>query len=108
MYDTKQMKQRLNSAPKEGDLRIWHVPNPPHAGFEMDVRSPRHAYDVLSVLWAYDNYLGDELIFTNASGLQVFEDGEWVEWHNDEDQDFDEWSRDYEEAMAESRVMESY
>ena len=74
MYDTGRMKKKLKSDPKEGDLRIWHVPNPPHAGFEIDVRSPRHAYDVLSLLWSYDNYLGDEMVYSNVSGLQVFED----------------------------------
>ena len=107
MYDTKHMERKLNSDPKEGDLRIYHIPNPPHRGFEMDVRSPRHAYEVLSVIWAYDNYLGDELVYMNVSGLLVFEDSEWIEWHNDEDQDFDEWRLAHEEARSESRVMES-
>ena len=39
---------------------------------------------------------GVPLVAMNAQGLEVFEDGEWVEWHDDEDRDFSEVLRDEE------------
>jgi hypothetical protein len=83
------MKNNKESVPvtKEGTLRVWHIPNPPREPFHVLVRDIDHAHDVLNVLGDYDNYLGDEHIFSNACGLEVFEGGEWIEWHDENDND---------------------
>ena len=76
--------------PKEGDLRVWHVTNPPNKPFHRKVSSIDEAKAVLNLLADYDNHIGDPLIWGNAQGLEQFAGGEWVEWHNEDDNDISE------------------
>ncbi len=71
----------------EGQLRVWHIPNPPRPPFQKIVQSVQEAKSILNLLGDYDNYLGDDLIYANAGGLEVFENGEWTEWHDEDDRD---------------------
>lgn len=92
-----------NAEPKEGDLRIWHIPNPPRRPFNRLVKSLEEAKDVLNILADYDNYIGDPLIWANAQGLEKFEGGEWLEWHNEDDFDIaqvlrEEWDERHSDA----------
>lgn len=64
-------------------LRVWHVSNVPGELFRQNVASISEAKLVLNTLARHDLYLGD-LIESNAQGLEVFEDGEWVEWSDAE------------------------
>jgi len=85
-------------------LRVWHIPNPPNKGFRIEAQNLIEAKLVITALCDYDNYLGDELIFANVSGLEVLKDGledtedNWGEWYDPEtDQDVmdilrEEWS----------------
>lgn len=73
--------------PTEGMLRIWHIPNPPRPPFNKVVRDVEHAKEVLTVIADYDNYLGDDYIFANACGLEIYTGGEWNEWYNEVDED---------------------
>jgi len=75
---------------KEGDLRVWHIPNPPKKPYRVSVKSLVEAKQVLDTLAFYDLYLGDDLVFANVQGLEVFEGEEWVEWHNEDGYDFRE------------------
>ena len=62
---------------KEGSLRIWWIPNPPRKPFHRDVESLQQAKQFLDVLAEYDLYLGDEIISSNACGVDRWESGEW-------------------------------
>lgn len=68
-------------------LRVWNVINPP---------SPANLYPVKSVVQAKrlikflaEEQLEDEAVISNAFGLQVFGDGEWREWEDDEGRDIE-------------------
>lgn len=67
----------------EGDLRVWWVPQAPMKQFNVPVSSVQEGAKLLATLAEYDafQYLnrvkGD---YVNGGGLQVFEDGEWVDW----------------------------
>ena len=70
--------------------RIWHIANianVPNRPFHVPVGTIEEAKKVLKFLFDYDNYLGDGVVDTNASGLEVFEEGEWFEYHNENEED---------------------
>ena len=69
--------------PAEGSLRIWHIPNVPNNGFHFSVTSVNEAKLVLTAIAEYDLHLGEDVISSNAQGLEVFKDGEWEEWEDD-------------------------
>lgn len=77
---------------KEGDLRIWWIPQVPMKAFYVYVGSVKEAIKVYNILADYDyfqfinNVKGD---YANAGGLQVFEDGEWLDWLDENGEDFD-------------------
>lgn len=81
-------------------LRIWHIPQVPGEPFHVEVGSPEEAKKILDVLAAYDAFEFENNIkydYSNASGLEVFEDGEWVEWYDDDGNDIDEHFEELEE-----------
>lgn len=78
-------------------LRVWHIPNIPNKPFHHEVADQADAILVLNAIAAYDLFLGD-LIDSNAQGLEVWYEadevtdvptGEWIEWHDEEDNDID-------------------
>lgn len=79
-----------NPTPKEGDLRIWWIPQIPGKPFHQAVSSLDEAKLVTDILARYDafqlvnNIKGD---YANAGGVQIFEDGEWCEWYDPEEGD---------------------
>lgn len=79
---------------KEGDLRVWHIPQVPGNSFYVGVDSPEEAAKIMGVLADYDLFQLQERVkpdYSNAQGLQVFEDGEWVDWYSEDGEDIDEW-----------------
>lgn len=73
-------------------LRVWHIPQIPGAPFHVDVESVDAARLVLRSLADYDAFQFNHNIkpdYANAQGLEVFEDGEWCEWSDDEGRDID-------------------
>lgn len=78
-------------------FRVWHIPQVPGKPFhvELDPQPPRPALvrdakRILSILADYDLFQYEHKIkpdYANAQGLEVFEDGEWVEWYNDDGED---------------------
>lgn len=82
--------------PVEGDLRVWWIPQVPLATFYVPVGNPEEALKMIDTLARYDLFQYNNSIkpdYTNAGGLEVFEDGEWVEWYHPETgEDIDEWS----------------
>jgi hypothetical protein len=82
------------SLPKEGDLKVWWIPQiPDDQPFEYPVKNIQEAKKILDILAEYDLYQCEHNIkpdYSNVGGLQVFEDGEWIEWMNMDGYDIDE------------------
>lgn len=73
--------------PTEGDLRVWHIPQVPGKPFHVPVSTPREGALILRVLADYDHFQLMNNIkpdYCNAQGLEVFEDGEWCKWMNED------------------------
>ncbi len=71
-----------------GTLRVWWIPQVPGPRFYV-LASPEQAQLVLTTLARYESTYLEDRGYANAGGLEVFEDGEWCEWNNDEGQDID-------------------
>ena len=79
-------------APQEGDLRVWWIPQIPMKAFEWPVDDLRQAAVMLDALAAYDDFQFAENVkgdYANTGGLSIFQGGEWVDWENEEGDDFD-------------------
>lgn len=79
---------------KNGSLRVWHIPQVPGTPFYVEVESPNEAISVLETLWKYDTFQLEENIkpdYSSASGLEVYEDGQWSEWYSEDDEDINEY-----------------
>lgn len=77
----------------EGDLKVWWIPQVPmEPMFEVEVNSVKEAILIIDTLARYDQYQYENNIkpdFCNAGGLLVLEDGEWIDWHDEDDNDID-------------------
>jgi hypothetical protein len=90
--------------PKQGDLRVWHIPQVPGDPFYVPVVSPHQAIYICDVLSQYDLFQFEQnvkLDFSNAQGLEVYVDTEWADWYNDDGEDFREWQERLEEEAEE-------
>lgn len=68
-------------------LRVWWIPQVPMHPFRVKVDSVKEAKKILDVLAEYDKFQFENNIkpdYCNAGGLEVWEDGEWLEWENEE------------------------
>lgn len=75
---------------RNGDLRVYHIQNPPAAPTWYDVKTPKDGLSVINKLAERD--LDNALIWANAIGLCVYEDGDWVDWYDEEGDDLDAWA----------------
>jgi hypothetical protein len=75
---------------KNGDLRVWHIQNPPTKPTWYDVSSPEEGARKVEELAQVD--LANPRIWGNAIGLSVYEDGDWVDWFDDDGDDIDTWT----------------
>jgi len=81
--------------PKEGDLQVWWIPQIPMEAFNVSVKNVDEACLLLVTLAAYDLFQLKHRVkpdFSNAGGLNIFEDGEWIEWYDEKE---DEYINDY-------------
>lgn len=81
--------------PKEGDLRVWWIPQIPMKAFNVPVKNLDEACLLIDTLGKYDLFQLKHKVkpdYSNAGGLNVFENGEWVEWYGEEE---DEYINDY-------------
>ena len=82
--------------PMQGDLQVWHIPQVPGTSFDVSVASPAEAVRIMAILADYDIFQFEQKIkpdYNSAQGLQVFEDGEWVDWYDHETgNDIDVWA----------------
>lgn len=90
-----------NAKPKSGDLQVWWVPQVPMKAFTVPVKTLREAKLLLDTLAKYDVFQFENKVkpdFSNAGGLNIFEDGEWVDWHHPETgDDFDAYCAEHPE-----------
>ena len=70
---------------QEGTMRVWWIRNVPNVPQHHPVTSTEQAITILNKLTNDD--LKNPFILSNAGGLEVFEDGEWYEYCNNEGQD---------------------
>lgn len=80
--------------PKQGDLRVWWIPQVPMEPMYIEVKTIREARLVMQTLGEYDDFQYQNSIkpdYSNAGGLEVYEADiqDWIEWYNDDDSDID-------------------
>lgn len=79
--------------PEEGDLEIWWFPQVGGKSFHWSVPDLVTASVMLDALASYDSFQFAEGVkgdYCNAGGLNVFRDGEWEDWYDEETgDDFD-------------------
>ncbi len=76
--------------PTEGALRVWWIPQVPMKAFHVPVASIAEAKLIMVTLAEYDIFQFENRIkpdYCNTGGLEVFEDGEWTEWYDEESGD---------------------
>ncbi|HET9063706.1 MAG TPA: hypothetical protein VFO62_10495 [Candidatus Binatia bacterium] len=77
----------LDALAPPAQLRVWHIPQVPGARFFVPVESVAQARLILDTLARYDAFQLEHNIkpdYSNVGGLEVFEDGEWIEWEDDD------------------------
>lgn len=78
---------------KEGDLKVWWIPQVPGKPFEVPVKDTDAAILLMNTLADYDLFQLNNNIkpdYCNAGGLVVFECGEWCDWHDEQGRDIDD------------------
>lgn len=73
-----------------GDLRVWWIPQVPMKPFYVTVKTLDEAVLIVETLADYDRFQFENGVkgdYSNTGGLEVFEDGEWVEWCNSDGDD---------------------
>jgi hypothetical protein len=72
---------------KNGQLRVWHIPQVPSSiQFFVYVKTIQEAKLIVNTLAYYDLYQFEHKIkpdYSNASGLEVYEKGEWIPWEDE-------------------------
>ena len=82
-----------NKIAKDGDLKVWWIPQIPGKPFEVLVANIGEAQRLLKVLADYDIFQFENKIkpdYCNAGGLLVHEDGEWTDWTDPDGNSIDE------------------
>jgi hypothetical protein len=69
------------------EYRVWRVANFPSPANYFPVTSPEEGAKKINELAKKD--LRNQNIGSNAFGLEVFEDGEWAEWYDNDGNDID-------------------
>jgi len=88
--------------PKNGDLRVWWIPQIPMKPFYVPVKSVEEAIKITDVLADYDLFQYENNVkpdYSNAGGLMVWDDtldpddkGEkWMDWESEDWESFDEY-----------------
>lgn len=73
-------------------LRVYWIPQVPMKPFHVDIESIEMGVRIMDILADYDcfqyynNVKGD---YCNVGGIEMFEDGEWFSWY-DEESGYDE------------------
>jgi len=68
-------------------LRVCWVPQVPMNAFYVDVVSVEEAAKIMDILARYDLFQFENKVkpdYCNFGGLEMFEDGEWIGWEDEE------------------------
>lgn len=84
--------RRPPHVPRPGDLRVWNVINPPREPETHPVKDADHAMRLIDAL--ADSQLLIREIDSNAFGLEVYRDGDWEEWEDEDGNDIMELRRE--------------
>lgn len=69
------------------DMRVWWIPQVPMEPFYVPVKSLEDGALILDTLARYDLFQYEKNVkpdYCNTGGLQIFEDGEWCDWYDEE------------------------
>ena len=91
------------NTPRQGDLRVYHFPQIPGVAFYVPVQDVDDAVKIMSTLAIYDQFQFQHRIkpdYSNAAGLEVFEDGEWCEWYGEAGEDIREYAEETEDNSS--------
>lgn len=69
------------------NLKVWWIPQLPMKAFEVEVPTLTEAVRLLDTLAKYDAFQFENNIkpdYSNAGGVVMLEDGEWIDWYNEE------------------------
>jgi hypothetical protein len=86
------MSRKNEKKPKDGDLRVWWIPQIPGQPFLVNVRTLREARLLTGALAEYDKFQFDHNVkpdYSNAGGVQVFEHKEFVDFWTEDGIEFD-------------------
>lgn len=86
------MKRPATPVPASA-LRVWWIPQVPGKRFFVSVDTVPEAMKLLSVLANYDRFQLENHIkpdYCNTGGLEVLEDGEWVDWYDEAGNNIDD------------------
>ena len=83
---------------KDGDLRVWWVPQVPMKSFYVGVKDVEQAKLILNALAQYDLFQWRNKVkpdYSNAGGLQIYAKNyegvmEWTDWEDEDGEDIDE------------------
>ena len=94
----------MNNKPKQGDLRVWWIPQVPGKAFRVDVDSPAEAKKLMAVLANYDIFQFQNRIkpdYCNTGGLECFQQfgapsdpddfPDWCDWEDEVGNNIDDW-----------------
>ena len=73
----------MKTLAREGDLKVWWIPQVPGAPFEVPVPTQEEGVRLLNALAAYDLFQLAHHIkpdYSNAGGLLIFCGGDWEDW----------------------------
>jgi hypothetical protein len=83
--------------PKQGDLKVWHIPQIPGKSFEVAVNNIEEAKIILNILADYDIFQYENNIkpdYCNLQGLIVYDEdadgdgnSDWVDWEDEDGND---------------------
>lgn len=68
-------------------LRVWWIPQVPGKSFYFPVDTAMEGAKIMNCLAEYDRFQFDNKIkpdYANTGGLQMFEDGSWTDWLDEE------------------------
>jgi len=94
------------------DLRVWWIPQVPMSPFFVSVESIRESVLLIDTLGKYDIFQFENNIkpdYCNCGGLEMLENGEWVDWYDDatNEDDPSAWLRAQLSDCDTGRVAES-
>lgn len=69
-------------------LRVWWIPQVPMEAFYVPVKSVVEGVKIMNVLAEYDAFQYDNNVkddYSNAGGLEMFDDDDWCDWYIEDD-----------------------